>query len=438
MEKETKQQSSQIEERNQRKVALYILFFAFLLLITGEIIPSVIYMMISKFAAYFMFILSFNYLGFSNYKGTKEKLVFRVIRYIITAVVLVALIGNVMMFVTSPGLFDVHFFFAISSLLAYLVAYNPSDTTMGQKVMKVIGYTLMLLIINSAGLCKSHYHIDWSYIAVAAIFITIGFILLILVQPKISTQNETLSTSSTQSKIGKCILKVLLSCVLIFIPVLLTTYAIEDFHYDVTWIAPVFYIPLYLLFVTWYIYLIWRKKKSTGEDVMLLPVWRKMGMFKNVEKTSTSRKELFFFIAPLMIITLSCNIFSLYVKNIFLPILPMILWALFFIYGYAKGWLNKQDVTENKTIQSYDTTEIRAMINTKLVQSAEEAKWSNNGNDEFAKGLQVQVALATTLQRLKEDENSNKMRILGKTVGFDYDEILQEEFEKVYDKYFKN
>ena len=111
-----------------------------------------------------------------------------------------------------------------------------------------------------------------------------------------------------------------------------------------------FYIPYYLIFSVYYFYLIWRNKKVKGEDILLLPLLNKLGIYKEFIDEYSQRKKLLQSTLPILITSILAPLIALffeanrsYDSAPYGLVLPIIAWTIFFIYTYCSEWLNSSN-----------------------------------------------------------------------------------------------
>ena len=125
---------------------------------------------------------------------------------------------------------------------------------------------------------------------------------------------------------------------------------------DYSYMGTIFYLPYYVIIGVYYLFLIWRRKKASSEDLFLYTLLKKIGIFTNMKDTFLLRKALLRSVIPLLIITLLIPIFVLsmgdncddeyhiyHVLGEFLLCIPIIAWIIFFTYNYGKKWLESQN-----------------------------------------------------------------------------------------------
>lgn len=121
----------------------------------------------------------------------------------------------------------------------------------------------------------------------------------------------------------------------------------------------IFYVPFYLLVMTWYLYLLWRKAPASTEDYLLLPLLQKIGLFKSYTNDYELRKNLLKTFVPVYVGTITISIIVVILNDILCPggyhsqypddisigsfilFIPIIAWIMFFVYSYGSQWVDK-------------------------------------------------------------------------------------------------
>ena len=158
---------------------------------------------------------------------------------------------------------------------------------------------------------------------------------------------------------GKMIIpKIIASLVLIISPIGLCEDLLCNSYYYTT---GCFYILFYLVLVLYYLYLIWWKKEFNGENLFLLPLWNKIGLYKDETNLYKLRKKLLWIIAPLLVGTIFISIivsalgrlgerdeygyYDVYqiTFGTYILVIPIIAWIIFFFKEYGKIWINNSN-----------------------------------------------------------------------------------------------
>lgn len=116
----------------------------------------------------------------------------------------------------------------------------------------------------------------------------------------------------------------------------------------------IFYIPCFVVLVAFYLYLLWRKQKTSGSAILLLPLLQRVKLFKNYSNTTEEKKVLIkttlpfilsMIICPMLTSILYFNVGYNHPKQqewliIFLFIPPILLFV-GLATGASKYWINK-------------------------------------------------------------------------------------------------
>lgn len=118
------------------------------------------------------------------------------------------------------------------------------------------------------------------------------------------------------------------------------------------------YIFYYLAYDIYYIYLIWRKREVKGEDVLLLPLLNRLGIYKSISDKGMQKRKLLKSMLPILIVSvISPILFYIFDENrlntlaAFSFFLPFIAWGVFLIYAYTSKWLNNDRVSQDVSIK---------------------------------------------------------------------------------------
>jgi hypothetical protein len=125
----------------------------------------------------------------------------------------------------------------------------------------------------------------------------------------------------------------------------------------------VFYVPFYLVVGLYYFCVVWKRSPTTGEDLLMYPLFRKIKLLNDEGGQYNLRKRLVKEVLPLLLGTFFLNIFSLFLCNgksfkkydipedpfaIFLLLIPIFCWIAYAAFCYSKRWMNNsEDQNEN-------------------------------------------------------------------------------------------
>lgn len=120
----------------------------------------------------------------------------------------------------------------------------------------------------------------------------------------------------------------------------------------------IFYVPFYLIVMSWYLYLLWRKAPATSEDYLLLPLLQKIRLFKSYLSDYELRKAVLKTFVPVYIGTFAISAIVVILNDILCPggyhseypddisigsfilFIPIVVWITFFVYSYGSQWVN--------------------------------------------------------------------------------------------------
>ena len=118
-----------------------------------------------------------------------------------------------------------------------------------------------------------------------------------------------------------------------------------------------YYIPIFVLLFLYYQYLIWRRKKVKVEDILMLPILQRIGLYKNINDSYVLKRKLLVFAAILVgTIFIAFCTFYLNEQNYeyeydgiitTLLIFDILAWVIFFFYEYGTQWLNNNKSIKN-------------------------------------------------------------------------------------------
>lgn len=127
---------------------------------------------------------AFASLGNYDYRGVQSKLLFRIVRYVLAASLLITGGIQIDYAINLPDFvhYSVYLTIAECSLIAYLLFFKPSNTSIGNKIWKVIGYSLVLIGVNALQNTKeavkhltySSEEINWNIVILITIIFIIG------------------------------------------------------------------------------------------------------------------------------------------------------------------------------------------------------------------------------------------------------------------------
>lgn len=124
----------------------------------------------------------------------------------------------------------------------------------------------------------------------------------------------------------------------------------------------IYYIPYFIIVCAYYVYIIWTKRPLKGGDYLMLPLLRKIGLYKDISSDVIIKKKLIFF-SMIMVLTLlfafisviitsdidyydedSFNFIILNTIVIGLFVFSLIIWILFFFYEYMTQYIHRKSL----------------------------------------------------------------------------------------------
>lgn len=140
--------------------------------------------------------------GSHNYRGAASKLTYKIGRYVLAALLFAIAVIQIYVLIAMPDTVHYSAYYTIVdvALIAYLLMYKPSDTSVKMKILKVVGYTAILIGVNALQSSRitvkymtySTSEINWGTIFTSATVMMVGIILIIfsnyklkIVSPKI-------------------------------------------------------------------------------------------------------------------------------------------------------------------------------------------------------------------------------------------------------------
>lgn len=127
--------------------------------------------------------------GCYDYRGVPSKMPYRIVRYVLAVLLLALAVIQIYVQVAMPN--TVHYTpystVVDIALLAYLLMYKPSNSSTRRKIIKIAGYTAILIGVNSLQnsqklvehLTYSGMGTDWGAILISTLVMIVGVVLLI-------------------------------------------------------------------------------------------------------------------------------------------------------------------------------------------------------------------------------------------------------------------
>lgn len=127
---------------------------------------------------------SYGYRGFESKKG------YRIARYIMAALLFLVSASQIYAAFAKSGLalYSPYATVVDVALLSYLIMYKPSGSSIAQKVMKCIGYFMILFGVNNLRMVKymtygygySTIEINWGMLLATAVIQIVGIVMLVI------------------------------------------------------------------------------------------------------------------------------------------------------------------------------------------------------------------------------------------------------------------
>ncbi|MCM1293359.1 MAG: hypothetical protein NC111_05900 [Bacteroides sp.] len=127
--------------------------------------------------------------GNYDYRGEPSKLPYRIVRHILAVLIFAIAIIQIYVQIAMPNTVHYSPYYTVIdvSLIAYLLMYKPSNSSTCKKILKVIGYTAILIGVNALQnsqklvehLTYSGVEINWGAIFATSIVMIIGIVFLL-------------------------------------------------------------------------------------------------------------------------------------------------------------------------------------------------------------------------------------------------------------------
>lgn len=310
-----------------------VVSLAFLLLST--IIPGDIFIAIGGI------LLMAAFACFANhaYRGFQSKIGYTIARYLIAILVLLISGNQVYQAITMPGLapYSVYSTVAYVALITYLVAFKPSDTTISKKILKTIGYTLVLIGINALQKVRIEFtydyyyypytsvEINWGMVEVFCIIMVIAIVCIVIggKQMNVKTPDDISikegtnlieGTNKSLNNSGKnriSFKRILINIALSLGLLIYIKYSLYFVQGNLKIFGEIFYLPCFLIIAIYYLFLIWSNTKVTGAKMLLLPLLQKINIFKTYNDSLRDRKDLAKTMLPFLLSMVICPMLSI-------------------------------------------------------------------------------------------------------------------------------
>lgn len=156
---------------------------SFIFLLVSAIVPGLGQYIFLALGGIFL-VTAFASLGNYDYRGVQSKQLYRIAKYVLAALLLITGGIQIDYAINLPEFvhYSVYATIIDCSLIAYLLFYKPSNTSLGKKIWKGIGYTLVLIGVNALQNTKepvkhltySSEEINWGIVILITIIFMIG------------------------------------------------------------------------------------------------------------------------------------------------------------------------------------------------------------------------------------------------------------------------
>lgn len=361
------------------------LIYALIILLGTSILPPDENKIAGVLIGGLFLIIAFVNLTKCNDRGVSTKIIYTIGRYGLASLLFFVTGIQLYLYFTEPAIIHLSVYSLVvdSALIAYLVAFKPSNTTFGKKILKIIGYILVFVSINALQKVRIEtfsYHypyptdeINWGMFAFLCIIMIAG-VIGIKSGGKIIEKNmppddmsmlestNRFYTSSKQSRKHNISFKRLLKN--IALSFILLVYIIGSLFFmdegdGLTACGVIFYIPCYCIIVTYYLWLIWSKGKATGAKMLLLPLMQRVNLFRTYKDNFDGKVELAKTVLPFLLSVFICPMLTsilyynvCYNKHsqqewlIVILLLPPVILVISLAKSWVQSWVNQNDHSE--------------------------------------------------------------------------------------------
>lgn len=154
-----------------------------LFLLVSSIVPGMGQYIFLAFGA-ILLMTAFASLGNYDYSGVQSKLPCRIARYLLAALLLILGYIQIDFAINFPDFIHYSVYASVvdCSLIVYLLFFKPSNTSLGKKIWKAIGYALILIGVNALQNTKelikhltySSVEINWNIVILITTIFIIG------------------------------------------------------------------------------------------------------------------------------------------------------------------------------------------------------------------------------------------------------------------------
>lgn len=361
------------------------LIYVLIILLGTSILPSDENKTVGVMIAGLFLIIAFVNLAKFNDRGVSTKIIYTIGRYGVASLLFFVTGLQLYLYYTEPKAIHLSIYSLVvnGALIAYLVAFKPSNTTFGKKTLKIIGYILVFVSINALQKVRIeafsfHYpyptdEINWEMFTFLCIIMIAGVICIKSGGGKTIEKNtppddmsmiestNRFYTSSNKSRKHNIRFKRLLKRIALSLSLLAYIICSLTFVDDgdaLTACGVIFYIPCFIIMLIYYLRLIWSNAKITGAKMLLLPLLQKINMFKAYNDNTTCKKELARTVLPFLLSMIICPILtSILYENVLhhrsqhgwlmiLLLIPPIILVISIAKSFVQSWAGQKDHNE--------------------------------------------------------------------------------------------
>lgn len=330
-------------------------------------------------------IIAFVNLAENKDRGESTKLVYTIGRYGVATILFIVTGIQLYLYFTESAVAHLSIYSLVvdSALIAYLVAFKPSNTTFGKKISKIIGYTLVLVVVNALQKvcietfpCHSpylSYEINWGMFVLLCIMAIAG-VICIKIGHKTTEKNtpddismiestNRFYTSSKKSRKHRISFKRLSKNIALSFGLLvyiICSLTFVDEGDALTACGVIFYIPCFIIMLFYYLRLIWSNAKVTGDKILLLPLLQKVNLFKTYNDNLKGKKELAKTVLPFLLSMIICPLLtSILYENVLhrrsqngwllmLLLIPPIILVISIARSFVQSWVSQNYHSEDE------------------------------------------------------------------------------------------
>lgn len=362
------------------------LIYALIILLVTSILPSDENKTAGVMIAGLFLIIAFVNLAKRNERGVSTKIIYTIGRYGVASLLFFVTGLQLYLYYTGPKAIYLSIYSLVvdSALIAYLVAFKPSNTTLGKKILKIIGYILVFMSINALQKVRVEtfsYHypyptdeINWEMFVFLCIIMIAGVICIksgcktnekntppddmSMIESTNRFYSSSKKTRKHNIRFKRLFKRIALSLSLLAYIICSLTFVDDG---DVlTACGVIFYIPCFIILLIYYLRLIWSNAKATGAKMLLLPLLQKINMFKAYNDNTTCKKELARTVLPFLLSMIICPMLtSILYENVFhrrsqhgwlmmLLLVPPIILVISITKSFVQSWVGQKDHNEVK------------------------------------------------------------------------------------------